>query len=115
MLSGAVSSTTWLVDWITQGIDVATEWLQDIGEVMRNAVEGYVVMSLRSKKLYETIKATLGVKLGEFLGSGIKVGLNLLDIIQSALAGVIAEMTGSEKSVRLPVLLYLYTSRRNGS
>jgi len=95
MLSGAVSSTTWLVDWITQGIDVATEWLQDIGEVMRNAVEG-VVMSLEDKKLYETM-ASLGVKLGEFLGSGIKVGLNLLDIIQSALAGVIAEMTGSKE------------------
>ena len=95
MLSGAVSSTTWLVDWITQGIDVATEWLQDIGEVMRNAVEG-VEMSAEDIKLYETT-ASFGVKLGEFIGAGIKAGLNLLDIIQSALAGVIAEMTGSKE------------------
>jgi len=95
ILSGAVSSTTWLVDWITQGIDVATEWLQDIGEVMRNAVEG-VEMSAEDIKLYETT-ASFGVKLGEFIGAGIKAGLNLLDIIQSALAGVIAEMTGSKE------------------
>ncbi len=95
MLSGAVSSTTWLVDWITQGIDVATEWLQDIGEVMRNAVEG-VEMSPEDVKLYETT-ASFGVKLGQFIGSGIEAGLNLLEIIQNALAGVIAEMTGSKE------------------
>jgi len=95
ILSGAVSGATWLVDWVKQGIGAATEWLQDVGAVLRRAVEG-VEMSAEDIKLYETT-ASFGVKLGEFIGAGIKAGLNLLDIIQSALAGVIAEMTGSKE------------------